>query len=203
MLQTCPLKLPPGISNGITRLGRIWAASSICPRVTGRAATSWTRLLRLWADDPGIPLLVRKGSSIRGSEICHSSGRKIVPCDNSPAQWAYNLAIQGKVPSMGEIKRDFASDRIPVSFAHRKNEKKHRRYHCTLGSHTVNKKKWKLCHIEGVGLRNRQALADVDLDLLKKRFFLLMAPQNHFLLPIGWGGIGEVKEFIRGYSDFR
>jgi hypothetical protein len=151
-------------------------------------------------EDDDLPILVRKGSSVRGSEIVHSSGRRIIPCDNSPAQWAFNLAYCGKVPTTNEIKEMFSSDRVPISFSHKKAGKSQRRYHCTLGKFTVNKKKWKLCHFENVGLKSTQSLEDIDIALLKNKFFLLLSPQNHFLLSLDWGGLGEVKEFIDGFQ---
>ena len=200
MLPTCPTKLPSDIGRIIHQLGALWAKSPICPKVPRQTASRWASLLNKWMDDDDLPILVRKGSAVRGSEITHCSGRKIVPCDNSPAQWAYSLAIDGEVPTIDSLRHGFSSDSIPVSFAHRKEERAHRRYHCTLGKFTVNKKKWKLCHIESVGLKSRQPLAEMDLALLKKRFFLLLAPQNHFLLPLEWGGMGEAKEFISGFQ---
>ncbi len=201
MLHACPSVLPPDIGKIIHNLGQRWVRSPICPKVKQGVAKQWAILLNDWKNDKALPLLVRKGSAVRGSEIVHASGRKIVPCDNSPAQWAYSLAMSGEVPTIEGLIDGFAADRIPVSFAHKKEEKGHRRYHCTLGAFTVNKKKWKLCHIKKVGLKTRLPLEETDIELLKERFFLLLAPENHFLLPLEWGGIGEAKEFINGFIE--
>ncbi len=70
-------------------------------------------------------------------------------------------------------------------------------YGCTLGSgDNVNKRGWKLCHIEDVGLNTKMAIETLSLESLVKHFKLLMAPSNHFLIPLDWGGLGEVPEVI-------
>jgi len=70
-------------------------------------------------------------------------------------------------------------------------------YKCTLSSgDNVNKRGWKLCHIEDVGLKTKIAINTLSLEILMKHFKLLMAPSNHFLIPLDWGGLGEVPEVI-------
>lgn len=199
-LPNCPSELPSDIGKILNTLGRMWRKSEIRPNIEPSVVARWNDLLEEWADDKSLPLLIRKGSLVRGSEIRHASGRMIVPCDNSPAQWACNLALREHVPSIAEIRKQFSDDSIPVSFAHRKTEKQARRYHCTLGKHTVNKNGWKLCHISSVGLNTRLALADVNLAELKAKFVTLLSPSNYFLLPMAWGGLGEAVEFIDGFQ---
>ena len=67
----------------------------------------------------------------------------------------------------------------------------------------VNKRGWKLCHIERVGLATRTALEEVDLGLLCEAFRRLLAPANQFLVPLHWGGLGEVPEFIEAIRAVR
>jgi len=105
----------------------------------------------------------------------------------------------GIVPTITEIREAFLNDNIPVSFAHKKEEKDQRKYHCTLGQYTINKDGWKLCHISAVGLNDRSSLSSIDIQELKKVFFNLLSPSNYFLLPKAWGGLGETDEFIKGY----
>ena len=183
----------------VRKLGELWARNQHLPKVDPQISKGWQRLLNEWAEDASLPLLVRKGSLVRGSELRHSSGRKVVPCDNSPAQWACYLALTGNVPTCAEIRKWFSNDLIPVSFANKKTEANLRRYHCTLGSYTVNKARWKLCHIEVVGLKARTPLTEVPIEMLREKFILLLSPTNHFLLPIAWGGLGETKEFLSGF----
>ncbi len=119
--------------------------------------------------------------------------------DNSPAQWACHLALGSRVPSLSDIRDGFEKDTIPIAFAHKKEEKERRRYHKNLGAHSINKAGWKLCHIVPVGLNKHVLLAEIDVSDLKKAFVDLMSPSNYFLLPIKWGGLGEVPEFVEGF----
>lgn len=199
-LPDCPVRLPSDIGKLLHDLGGMWHASDVRPKIESTVAAQWDQLLQEWANDRQLPLLVRKNALVRGSEINHVTGRKIVPCDNTPAQWACGLALRGHVPSIPEIRKQLSEDSLPVSFAHKKAEKEMRRYHCTLGKHTINKNGWKLCHIASVGLNTRQSLEDIDLAVLKEKFVSLLSPSNYFLLPMAWGGLGEAKEFINGFQ---
>lgn len=198
-LPVCSPLLPEDMSSMVSELGRRWARSDLCPSVEPEVERAWSRLLDAWVSDPELPLLVRKNSLVRGSEVLHTTGRKIVPCDNAPAQWACNLAVRGVVPTVAEIKAGFGNNAIPVSFAHKANEKELRKYHCTLGQFSVNKAGWKLCHINPVGLNSRTPIGDIEIDELHRAFINLLSPGNYFLLPIQWGGLGETREFIDGY----
>jgi len=94
----------------------------------------------------------------------------------------------------------FAADKVPVSFAHKRAEKNKRRYHCTLGQYGINRAGWKLCHILPVGLSRQGAPSELDIGDLKTAFTRLLSPTNYFLLPLAWGGLGEVQNFIDGYA---
>ncbi len=187
----------------IYKLGSLWANSEACPRIKDSVKNGWNDLLKEWNTDDSLPLFVRKGSLARGSEIMHATGRKIIPTDNSPAQWACSLALRGKVPTILEIHDWFSKDEIPVSFAHKSIEREQRQYHCTLGKNGINDSGWKLCHIKPVGQKNRASLDLVDIDRLKQSFFDLLSPSNYFLIPKRWGGLGEVPEFIDGFVGCR
>lgn len=186
----------------IHKLGLIWAGSDGCPRVAVEVVKSWNNLLNEWLSDDSLPLLVRKSSLVRGSEIKHKCGRMIIPTDNSPAQWACSLSLQGRIPTITDIHNGFDKDEIPVSFAHIRNEFDKRKYHCTLGAHSINKDRWKLCHITPVGQKSRTPLETIDIEILKRSFFDLLSPENYFLLPIKWGGLGETQEFIDGFLEY-
>jgi hypothetical protein len=110
-----------------------------------------------------------------------------------------NLALKGIVPTISNIREAFIKDTIPVSFAHKREEKDQRKYHCTLGRYTINKDGWKLCHISAVGLNARLPLSNINIQELRKAFIDLLSPSNYFLLPKEWDGIGETNEFIQGY----
>jgi hypothetical protein len=61
---------------------------------------------------------------------------------------------------------------------------------------SLNNRGWKLCHIEGVGLRSPTLLEDFPIDRLVAHFKLLLKPSNHFLVPLSWAGLGELPEVI-------
>ena len=119
-IPTCPHQLPKSIGEQIRAIGRVWATGEACPHIASPIIVAWDGLLEEWVDDVSLPLLVRKGSSIRGSVEVHESGRQIIPTDNSPAQWSCRLALRAIVPSLSQIRDMFRNDTIPVSFAHKK-----------------------------------------------------------------------------------
>ena len=92
----------------------------------------WQELLRQWTLQKDVPLLVRC-PGVRGSEVDHESGRRIVICDNSPAVWACRLAVEGNTPTIAQVREWFERDEIPVAFAIKREEQNDTRFRCTLG----------------------------------------------------------------------
>ncbi len=201
-IPECPIELPTNIGRIVRELGGLWAAAEVCPKINYQSKLAWQQLLNQWLADTSLPLLIRKSSLVRGSEIIHETGRAIIPTDNSPAQWACNLALRNITPTLSEIKNLFEKDELPVAFTHKREEKNKRKYHCMLGAYTVNKAGWKLCHIRAVGLNGRSLLSSMKIEELEKAFYDLLNPSNYFLLPMQWGGLGEANEFIEGYLNF-
>lgn len=199
MIAPCPGQLPSNISKLLGQLGKLWAESDACPHIKKETKTAWDDLLHAWADDSSLPLFVRKGSLVRGSEIIHSSGRAIIPTDNSPAQWACHLAFRNVVPTLQQIRDNFHEDSIPVAFAHKREEYKQRKYNKTLGSYSINRFGWQLCHFNDVGLNSRTPLERLSIDDLKKAFTYLLSPSNFFVVPKVWGGMGDTDEFIDAF----
>jgi hypothetical protein len=156
----------------------------------------WDRLVDEWAHSD-LPLVVRKSSGVRGGEIAHSGGRSIVLADNSPAQWAFMRAFQGFTYTLAEIRCQLESCKIPFAFATKRSEKSQMKYSGTLtAADNLNKRGWKLCHIEPVGLGSPTLLADFSIERLVAHFRLLLKPSNHFLVPLSWAGLGELPEVI-------
>lgn len=149
-----------------------------------------------WLGATDIPIIVRKSGGLRGSEIEHKTGRRIITSDNSPAQWACYLAMLDIVPKLNDIRDFLTRDRLPISFAVKKAERDAIRYRCTLGKFSLNKYGWRLCHKEPVGLNTKNDISQIDIEILNKSFLYLMKPSNFFLLPMEWGGLGESPEFI-------
>ncbi|MBU3966977.1 MAG: hypothetical protein KKG76_06360 [Euryarchaeota archaeon] len=195
-IPKCSEKLPDDISEMIRELGKQWKQSEINHIIKQEIINKWDNLIDEWFNTSDIPIIVRKSRGIRGSEKTHKTGRKIIISDNSTAQWVCYKAMQGIVPTLEDIQEYLEKDEIPISFAIKKAEKEAIKYKCTLKNYSINKHGWKLCHKKGVGLNTKNDISDIDMDKLKESFSNLMKPSNFFLLPIQWGGLGEIQEFI-------
>lgn len=203
-LTPCPKTLPTELVEHIDRFASAWAISSLRPFPPKSAIAHWRSLLAEWIADSSLPLYVRKSSNNRGTEIEHSSGRKLVPTDNSPAHWAYTLACINECPSIEQVKEMISKDRIPVAITHKAVEKPSARYSCFLSKeYNVNKQGWKLAHISPVGLNTRISIAELPIERLFKQFNDLMSPANMFVVPIAWSGLGETDQVIKAIAAMR
>jgi hypothetical protein len=199
----CPELLPSDLSSLIESLGHAWAAHPSRPRISAHVFLHWSKLLAEWARAEDLPLFIRKQSNNRGSVVVHDSGRSLVPCDNSPAHWAYVLASKGECPSLNDIRTLLANDSIPVAMIQRTIEHPIAKYHCTLSNEfNVNLFGWKLAHIEGVGLKTRMSISTIPIERLAAQFLSLMAPANMFVVPLAWAGIAEIKVVIQAVASF-
>lgn len=197
-MPTCPDNPNGEIADAVRNLGQKWAASADCPHIAPDVSAGWDLLLQEWREDETLPLIIRKGGGVRGAELTHMKGRKIIVADNSPAQWSCHLALTGVIPKIQDIREWLEQDQIPMSFAIKTAERNQITYSQTLGNWSVNQFGWKLCHKIPVGLKTRTPLEEIGIEQLRIAFFNLLRPSNHFLLPKAWGGLGEVQEFIDG-----
>lgn len=195
-IPECSEKLPDEISQTIRELGKQWKQSATNHIIKQEIINKWDNLIEEWVNVSEIPIIVRKSREIRGSVITHKTGRIIIISDNSIAQWVCYKAMQEIVPTLEDIKKFLDEDQIPMSFAIRKAEKDRVKYKRTLKNYSINKHGWKLCHKKKVGLNTTNDISDIDMDIIKERFLNLMKPSNFFVLPIKWGGLGELQEFI-------
>lgn len=184
------------LSHKLREVGKLWAESKFRPRVQVDITQHWEALIDAWADSD-LPLIIRKSSGVRGGAITHSGGRTIILADNSPAQWAFMRAFQGFLYSLDNIREQLENGKIPFAFATKRSEKSQMKYTATLSSaDNLNKRGWKLCHIDGVGLRSATRIEDFSLERLVTHFRLLLKPSNHFLVPLPWAGLGELPDVI-------
>ena len=201
-LTRCPDQLPSELSSLLENFGRAWAINPSRPNPASHVIEHWSKLLTEWAGAEDLPLFVRKHANNRGSIIAHDSGRSLVPCDNSPAHWAYVLASQGDCPSINDIRELLAQDLIPAAMIQKTVERPIAKYHHTLATEfNVNTYGWKLAHIEGVGLKTRTPISSIPIARLKSHFRCLMVPVNMFVVPLEWGGIAELESVIRGIAQ--
>ena len=187
---------PSNISLALREMGRSWANAPERPRLDADVKRRWDELVDVWAASD-LPLVVRKGGGVRGAAVTHASGREVVIADNSSAQWAFIRAYAGQTYALADITQMLAADKIPFAYATKSAEKILMKFRCTLGAiDNVNKCGWKLCHIDDIGLSTRTAIAQLPLATVVEHFKLFIRPSNHFVVPLPWSGLGEVKEFI-------
>jgi len=188
--------IPDELSQALREVGKHWAESDLRPRLDHQTKEHWDKLVNDWAESD-LPLAIRKSGGIRGELIFHSSGRKLVLADNSPAHWAFSRAYGGSNYSLSEVEAFLGRDLIPFAYATTASEKNKMAFKCTLSVvDNVNKSGWKLCHSHPIGLKTKVRVEDISIELLKQHFCSLLMPSNHFLVPLTLGGIGEVTEII-------
>jgi hypothetical protein len=77
---------------------------------------------------------------------------RMIAATNNPAQWAFALAVLGETPSLEDIRKASAEDRIPVAMILKAGERAAAGYKCTLNNVVnPNSAGWKIAHIDGVG----------------------------------------------------
>jgi hypothetical protein len=184
MVPPCLTRLPDELRKPLLAFASAWAESPHRPRVRPEIVRAWDALLDEWIRTPSLPLFVRKDSERKNGPRAHGSGRTLIPCDNSPAVWAFTLALEGICPSLAEVADAVANGRIPVGLTQ-------------LGKFDrFYKAGWKLAHVVGVGLRTQTPLQQLPLARLQEHCRLLLSPSNHFAIPKVWAGLGEVPEVI-------
>ena len=190
----------PELKRKVSELGRLWAESQNRPRVSNDVKRHWDNVVEEWISDPAMPLAARKTSNdARGGVVVHkATERVIVPCDNSPAQWAFACALRGHKYSLVELREKVSAHQVPFTFATKRAEKDVVKYRGTLASCGIdlNARGWKLCHIDPVGFRGRVPICDLSLSQLTDHFRRLLRPSNHFVVPKEWSGLGELPEVI-------
>lgn len=186
------------IRNKIKELGRLWKESSENQlKISMDILNSWNNLIAEWTKDESMPLIIRKGN-YRGQEFSHPSGRKVIISDNTFALWVYHNVLNEKIFDLFKLKSMLNSNKIPMVYVLTKEEKKKAKYTKTLGKDALSNidAKWKLCHIEPVGLNSRKNIEDLDINEIIMYFIRYANPVNMFILPKEIGGLGEIQEFI-------
>jgi hypothetical protein len=174
----------------LIELGTRWAASPHRPRPSAKALADWDRFLAAWLATE-LPLVLRD-SRQRGQSLMTTSGRAIVFADNSPANWAFALALSGEVPDLSAWTAETLKGHVPLTFLTKGEAAKR----------DLNKVGWKICHIDPVSDRRRYKRDDAPMDWLTAEFMRLMSPRNIFLIPKAISGAGEIPEVIEAVSQF-
>lgn len=194
---------PDSIRLPIVRLAEEWFASPDRPRPVPEVAKFWDALVERWVNDPSCPLLIRKSTKTnpRGGEVQHPSGRTVVCVDNSPAHWTLASAIAGETPTLEGLRTALESGEWPVVFAMSLADvERLPRYRGILArserAKELNKGRWKVCHIEEVGLRSKGGVESFPIDVLVEQCRRLLSPSNMFVVPNSHGGFGELPEVV-------
>jgi hypothetical protein len=200
-IKKCPAVLPKGLTDLIVAFGKSWANCPERPMPSVEICAEWERLLQAWVKDKDLPLFVRKTSQNRGHTILHKSGRKLIPADNSPAQWVFTRACENRCPTISELRtwltKPSSNQEIPIAMILKKEEKKTLGYEMTLRKAkevNVNIQGWKLGHIKSIGLNKQGALSDMDIEVLKEHHEYFLSPANMFVIPKQWAGLAEIQE---------
>jgi hypothetical protein len=174
----------------LAELGRRWAESPYRPRPTAQALSAWDDFLAVWlASD--LPLVLRDGRN-RGQTLLTASGRAIVFADNSPANWAFALALLGETPDFSAWTAETLSGHVPLTFLTKGPAAKR----------DLNKLGWKICHIDPVSDRRRYKRDQAPFDWISGEFMRLMSPRNMFLIPKAISGAGEIPDVIDAVTAF-
>jgi hypothetical protein len=193
----CPSTLPASVSDVIRVAGTAWAAHPDRPVPSRDIQERWRQLLGDWTEDVGMPLYVRKFSDNRGSVVQHHTGRQLIPCDNSPALWAYTVACRGECPTREDVRALIEADQIPVAFAFGSGERLRAIYKAALAScPSPTQAGWKLGHLDSIGLNVRGSVEQLPIAALTQHFVSLLSPANMFVVPKAWAGFAELPEVI-------
>lgn len=185
------------IREKIKELGRLWRNSPSRPCVSPEILDKWEHLIVEWSECDVMPLIVRKGNQ-RGQELKHSTGRRIIVSDNTFALWVCRNVLDGKTFDLSDIKKMLGNKEIPMVYALSKEDRQKASHTKTLGEHALSGSdgKFKLCHIEPVGINSRKPIEEMDICDIVECFKRYANPKNMFVLPKEIGGLGEVREFI-------
>lgn len=185
-------------TNMIRHLALQWRDSPERPRVEPNVLVYWEALVDNLIENPQMPLLIRKGGRdtennviSRGRLYRHSlSGRPLVHVDNSPANWCLSAAFQGENPTVAQIISGLESGSFPIAMMLKADEKQSATYRGTLKTKmnppNLNTEGWKVCHIESIGLKDKNPATELPLELLKAHMKLLLNPRNVFVVQKVW-----------------
>lgn len=199
-----PSELPSELTQHLRHLALAWANHSIRPKPQAEVLLHWDNLIADWIADVSLPLFIRKVANNRGSAVPDRSGRILVPSDNSPAHWAFALAVLGKTPTLDQIREMIGQDRIPIAMILKSQERIVAQFRCTL-SQVINPNAagWKVAHIKAIGLASRTPIGEMSATSLHMHFQRFLSPRNMFLVPTAYGGLAELPEICSTMAEIQ
>lgn len=201
-LEEAPSVAPLSIREGLVTAAAAWFEDSSRPQLSLEIVDRWEHLLAEWIVSPDLPLIVRKARNNRGHLLTHSSGRSVIPADNSPAHWSITLAFAGCCPSLSDVREMLASDTLPMAMVFKAEEKIGAKYRCTRQAvRGPNALGWKVAHIDDVGLGYTGDVLTTPLAALTGHMHRFLSPRNMFLVPKEYAGVAETPEFLHAFAD--
>jgi hypothetical protein len=204
LLPQSPSPLPTALDSLLMQLASAWAGSEARPRISAEAVAHWETIIEQWIAARDLPLFVRRWGreEARGQIVKHSSGREVVPSDNSLAHWVFVSAFDNDRPTLADIRQLIERRELPVALALRASE----RVGCEFkGGKNLRASPrelgWRVCHKEPVGLRQPGRLAELPIGTLEAHFRRFLSPSNMFLVPKLLGGLGELPQMIAAMKD--
>ncbi len=174
----------------LAEFGRQWARSPYRPRPTEAALQAWDTFLNSWIAS-GLPLVLRDARRRHRRDTCSNGGEAIF-ADNTPANWAFSLALEGVVPDLCSWTSETIESHVPMSLIARLPGVKR----------DLNKFGWKVCHIEPVPDRKRRKIGSAPMDIVEAAFRCFLSPRNVFLIPKSIAGAGELPEVVEAVRAF-
>lgn len=163
-----PMELADDLLVPFREFGHRW--NLIRPKPTEDALKKWDGFLASWISST-LPLIIRK--RLAGSRHVCRSGRVVFHADNTPAHWAYELALAGQVPNLELWTQETFEQVVPMKFIERRQSP----------SSSLNALGYKVCHIQRVGDGRRLTVQEMDADDIHTRFLRFMSPRNMFVVP--------------------
>lgn len=203
----------PEFDEVLFRLGEQWRSNPDRPSPSQESLDYWSNLIDEWAEDPTMPLLIRKGGEL-GIQFAHETHRIYAHTDNSSAQWSFCGAFHGHRPTLKDVRSQLRNGQLPTFQVRkatiRKKIESGEAIHvggvlndCIYGDtnrfHDGSANK--LCHIVGIGLNTRTPIGRIDLPTLKQHMRYFLDPKNMFVIPKAYSGLGECPAFIDGYLN--
>ncbi|MDP7628754.1 MAG: hypothetical protein QF530_12720 [SAR202 cluster bacterium] len=194
------VSVPTYLDEGIRELALQWKDDSNRPVVRPDVEARYEKELKLWIDDPSLPMLIRKHRRNRGHVLEHESRRKLVPVDNAPANWFFSSALFGFLFEASDVLPKLENDSLPIGMIADPEATYKGHQSIKMDPPNLNTLNFKICHVEPVGIGYGD-IKQIDLKTLKEHMYRFLSVGNMFLIPKQYGALGELTAFLEVFRD--